>query len=88
MTLYDGNLGNTYLIKEIHVQPKLMVRLEALGLNYNTKIEIINRKKSGTMIVKVRGTRLAIGSQIAHGIEVQEFSSCKKSRTMGGHAHE
>ena len=37
-----------------------------------TRVEILNRKKSGTIIMKVRGTRFAAGRQVAEGILVRE----------------
>ena len=45
-------------------------RLEALGVNEKTPVAILNRKGSGSVIIKVRGTRLALGRKIAEGIEV------------------
>ena len=49
-------------------------RLEALGLNEMTKLQIQNSKRGGAFIIKVRGTRLAIGKRIAQGIEVEEVN--------------
>ena len=36
------------------------------------KIEILNRKKNGSLIFKVRGTRLAIGKNISKNIYLKE----------------
>ena len=47
-------------------------RLEALGVNENTRLLVMNKKKSGTMIIKVRGTRLALGRRITGGIDIKE----------------
>jgi ferrous iron transport protein A len=46
--------------------------LEALGVNQQTPVIILNKKGSGSLIIKVRGTRLALGRQIAEGIAVKE----------------
>ena len=54
------------------VEERLTRRLEALGVNEGTDITIVNKKGSGTLIIKVRGTRLALGKKIAAGIEVEE----------------
>ena len=43
-----------------------------LGVNENTPLLVMNKKNSGTMIIKVRGTRLALGRRITGGIEVKE----------------
>ncbi|MDD2969394.1 MAG: FeoA family protein [Lachnospiraceae bacterium] len=72
MTLFDGMSGIEYKITGIYVAYAIERRLEALGLNEGTTIKIITRKKNGAMIIKVRGTRLAIGKAIAAGIEVKE----------------
>ena len=48
---------------------------QAAGSNEKTRVTVLNRKKSGTMIIKVRGTRLAIGSRIAAEIQVEEAAS-------------
>ena len=32
----------------------------------------MNKKGSGTLIIKVRGTRLALGRRIAEGIDMRE----------------
>ena len=54
----------------VHVDERLARRLEALGVNEGTLVTIMNKKGSGTLIIKVRGTRLALGRQIADGIEI------------------
>ena len=75
MILFDGMSGIEYQITGIYVEYVIERRLEALGLNEGTFIKIITRKKNGAMIIKVRGTRLAIGKAIASGIEVKEVKS-------------
>ncbi|MCI9541989.1 MAG: ferrous iron transport protein A [Lachnospiraceae bacterium] len=73
MTLYEGKIGSAYIVKGIHLKQNSIVRrLEALGLNEMTKLQIQNSKRRGALIIKVRGTRLAVGKQIAQGIEVEE----------------
>ncbi len=71
MTLYEGKIGNSYEISEVFVEENITRRLEALGLNAKTVVTILNRKRKGAMIIKVRGTRLAIGKHIAKSIEVK-----------------
>lgn len=73
MTLYEGKVGSVYEVKGIHLeQNSITRRLEALGLNEMTRLQVLNRKRSGAFIIKVRGTRLAVGRHIAQGIEVDE----------------
>ena len=72
MKLYEGKIGTTYLVESVHVEDAINRRLEALGVNENTPLLVMNKKNSGTMIIKVRGTRLALGRRITGGIEVKE----------------
>ena len=37
-----------------------------------TPVTLMNKKGSGTVIIKVRGTRLALGRRISEGIEIRE----------------
>ena len=48
-------------------------RLEALGVNNMTPVTLLNKKGSGSVIFKVRGTRLAVGKRISDGIEISEM---------------
>ena len=72
MKLYEGNIGATYLVESVHVDDAINRRLEALGVNENPRLLVMNKKKSGTMIIKVRGTRLALGRRITGGIDIKE----------------
>lgn len=72
MTLFEGIKDKSYEIKELFVEEGLTRRLQALGLNDGTRITVLNRKKNGALIIKVRGTRLAMGKHICRGIEVKE----------------
>ena len=69
MKLNEGKIGETYRVVSVHLDERLTRRLEALGVNEGTLVTIMNKKGSGTLIIKVRGTRLALGRQIAEGIE-------------------
>lgn len=72
MTLVNGQIGKKYIIDGIEVKETIQKRLGALGLIGGTPIEVLNNKKSGAIIFKVRGTRLAVGKKIAEGIRVRE----------------
>lgn len=72
MTLLKGTIGNTYTVKELSLEKTTKRRLEALGLTDGTKVTILNKKENGSIIFKVRGTRLAIGRQIADSIVLKE----------------
>lgn len=72
MKLYDGKLNCKYIIDEISVKESIMRRLEALGMNKGTQIQILNKKRKGAMVIKVRGTRLALGKSIISQIVIKE----------------
>lgn len=72
MKLHQGEKGKTYLVKSVVVDNEITRRLEALGVNEQTPILILNRKGSGSVIIKVRGTRLALGKKLTNGIEIEE----------------
>ena len=72
MTLREGTIGNTYQVKEIRLEDKIKRRLQMLGMTKGTEVRILNNKKSGSIIMKVRGTRFAIGRRIAEGVLVEE----------------
>lgn len=79
MKLNEGTIGCTYLVQRVAVNETITRRLEALGVNNMTPITLLNKKGSGSVIFKVRGTRLAVGKRISDGIEITE---------MGERSHE
>jgi len=74
MSLFEGKKDKNYEIKGLYVEEGITRRLQALGLNDGTVITVLNRKKNGALIIRVRGTRLAIGKHISSGIEVEEVA--------------
>lgn len=72
MTLREGTIGNSYQVTEIQLEGKVKRRLQMLGMTKGTEVRVLNNKKSGSVIMKVRGTRFAIGKRIAEGILVEE----------------
>lgn len=72
MKLHEGERGRTYIVYSVMVDDTITRRLEALGVNEMTPVVLMNKKGSGTVIIKVRGTRLALGRRIAEGIEIRE----------------
>ena len=70
MTLYEGEKGCAYKVRNMRMEESLMRRLQALGLNEGTSIRVLNRKRRWALILYVRGTRLAVGKHISAHIEV------------------
>lgn len=71
MKLIEGNVHNSYIVVGKDLPIKIDRRLEALGLTGGTRIEILHQKKHGAMVIKVRGTRFAIGRYISEHIMVE-----------------
>ena len=72
MTFYEGEKGSTLLVLRMALPVQTERRLEVLGMLEGTRIVVVNRKKRGAMIVKIRGTRFAMGQSITRHIEVKE----------------
>ena len=68
MTLYTAQQGKKYLVKKLDMEEKTQIRLESLGLTENSMIELISSVRGGASIVKIRGTRFALGREICEGI--------------------
>ena len=73
MKLNEGIIGRTYRVESVAVNETITRRLEALGVNNMTTVTLLNKKGSGSVIFKVRGTRLAVGKRISDGIEISEM---------------
>lgn len=75
MNLKEGKNQHTYVVKAIDIELELERRLEALGLTEGAKVLILNNDKKGSLTVKFRGTRFALGRRIADHITVEEDES-------------
>lgn len=70
MTLQEGNAGSRYIVEKLELPVTLERRLEALGLIEGSLISILRKKRHGAMVIKVRGTRFAVGFGISTHIRV------------------
>ena len=70
MYLCDGKIGNEYKVEDIDLPVNIEKRLEALGMTRGISIAVLNSKSRGVLIVKVRGTRFALGRNITKNILV------------------
>ncbi len=75
MYLSGGQVGKKYIIKSIFLEDKLKYRLQVLGLIKNTKIEILNKSFRNSLVLKVRGTKLAVGKKIIDAIKIEEVQN-------------
>ena len=70
--LNECEVGGRYVVAGVQVDESITRRLEALGVNEGTPVNILNKKGSGSVIIKVRGTRLALGRRLSEGRTVRE----------------
>lgn len=71
MRVLDGIVGETYWVQELHLDPAVERRLEILGMTEDATLSVLNKKGDGSMILKIRGTRFAMGKEIAAGIWIR-----------------
>lgn len=70
MILANGKIGSVYKVEDIRLEEAITRRLQVLGLTKGTSVELLNKKRNGSVIFKVRGTRFAIGREVAQGIMI------------------
>lgn len=70
MFLKDAQAGRFYTVTGIWLGKKVSRRLETLGMTKGTEILVIKKKMSGSMVIKIRGTRFALGAGFTQGISV------------------
>ena len=71
MLLKDAKIGDVCIVERISLPFQMERRLEALGMTKDTPVSVINREGRGTLIIHLRGTRLAPGYNITKNIEVR-----------------
>ena len=70
--LNECKIGGRYLVTRVQVDESITRRLEALGVNEGTPVDVLNKKGAGSVIIKIPGTRLALGKRLSSGITVEE----------------
>ena len=84
MNLTDCVKGSDFIVEKSMLKQPGKRRLEALGLIEGTKVRKLNEATDGSIIINVRGTRLAIGKDLASDIIVRNVNAsdigCKGKR--------
>lgn len=70
MYLSEAQTGGNYTVEKIALPFETQRRLEALGMTHNAPVSVLNRKGKGILIIRLRGTRFALGYNITKNIEV------------------
>ena len=71
MYLCEARVGGNYTVEKINLPFETERRLEALGMTDKAPVTVLNRKGKGILIIKLRGTRFALGYNITKNIDVE-----------------
>lgn len=71
MTLLNCPAGESFQVERLDLPLELSRRLEALGMIAGSRVDVLRKKRRGAMIITVRGTRFAVGMDIAAHITVR-----------------
>ena len=71
MLLKDAQVGQTCVVEKLQLPFQLERRLEALGMTSQAPVSVLNRKGRGILIIKLRGSRFALGENITKNIQVR-----------------
>lgn len=72
LKLSEAKKNSFHTVEKIELDLKVKRRLQMLGMTHGTKIAVLNKKPSGPMIIKVRGTRFAVGKRFCDGIFLED----------------
>ena len=77
MNLCEAVNGGSYIVENIDLPFEMQRHLEALGMTDKTPVSVLNRKGKGILIIKLRGTRFALGYNVTKNIGVSEADGCE-----------
>lgn len=72
MSLSTAITGKSVVLKEILYGEKMNRKLREMGLTPGVICSVVSRLSGGSMVIDVRGTRLALGMGLATSIVVEE----------------
>lgn len=72
MTLDKGMIGHVYEVEKADLPVQIGKRMEALGMTKGTRVQLIHKKRKGTSVLMLRGTRFAVGRDVTSRILVRE----------------
>lgn len=71
--LADLKNGEQGQVIEMNLESDTRKRLQSLGMLVGTPVRVLHRKRSGTMVILLRGNRFALGSEMTKGIMVSKI---------------
>ncbi len=66
--LLDCQAGDHFTVSRIRLEEGLCHRLQALGIVPGCAVRVLFKKRAGTMVIRCRGARYALGAGAAKGI--------------------
>ena len=84
MKLYDGLKNHTYEVNYIQVDLKTKKHLQNMGITQGVKIKIMSKLGNHAYVMRIRGSRVALGESILRKIDVNEVTKkdLKKERDI------
>jgi len=73
MTLNSGIINGKYVVQSIDVDNKTKKRLQDMGITQGSIIKIMSTVGKHAFILRVRGSRVALGKEIIERIDVSEY---------------
>lgn len=70
MKLNEIEIGQTVEVVCMDLSKHMEQRLLALGMTLHTQVTVLQKKRNGTLVIDLRGTRFALGKDITKKIEV------------------
>lgn len=73
MLLSQSKVGTRYRVVSLSMAEDSKRRFEILGLIPGSTVTVINYKRNGARIIRLRGTRYAIGPAFSRSVELEEM---------------
>jgi len=80
MNLSKTNINQEYIIQMINIDKCTRLRLQVLGVLKGTKVKVLNKRNSGDIILKIRGTRYGVDKEVAESIQCISLESTKEDK--------
>jgi len=75
MTLFDGKVNGKYIVESVDVNIKTKKRLQDMGITQGVSIKIMSKLGEHAYILRIRGSRVALGRDITDKIIVKDIAS-------------
>jgi len=73
MTLFEGLVNKKYVVDSVELGLKTKKRLQDMGITPGVAIKVMSKLGTHAYILKIRGSRVGLGSDITRKIIISEF---------------